>query len=51
MIQSVGKLFSESIDTNIEEEKINDAEYTLNQVENDCLRGLKNIENIVTNRK
>lgn len=29
-IESVKKLFSESIDTNIEEEKINDAEYTLN---------------------
>lgn len=45
------KLFSESIDTNIKEEKINDAEYTLNQVENDCLRELKKIENIVKNRK
>ena len=45
------KLFSESIDTNIEEEKINNAEYTLNQVENDSLRELKKIENIVKNRK
>ena len=41
------KLFSESIDINIEEEKINDAEYTLNQIENDCLRELKKIESII----
>ena len=46
-----GTIFSESIDTNIEEEKINDAEYTLNQIENDCLRELKKIESIVKNRK
>ena len=46
-----GKLFRESIDTNIEEEKTNDAEYTLNQIENDFLRGLKKIENMVKNRK
>lgn len=38
-------MFSESIDTNIEEEKTNDAEYTVTQVENDCLRKLKKIEN------
>ena len=50
-IESDKKLFSESIDTNIEEEKINDAEHTVNQVENDCLRELKKIENIVKNRK
>ena len=50
-IESDKKLFSESIDTNIEEEKINDAEYTLNQIENDCLRELKKIESIVKNRK
>ena len=46
-----GTMFSESIDTNIEEEKINDAEYTLNQVENDCLSELKKIESIIKNRK
>ena len=50
-IESDKKLFSESIDTNIEQEKINDAEYTLNQIENDCLRELKKIESIVKNRK
>ena len=50
-IEIDGKIFSESIDTNIEEEKINDAEYTLNQIENDSLRELKKIENIVKNRK
>lgn len=50
-IESDKKLFSESIDTNIEEEKINDAECTLNQIENDCLRELKKIESIVKNRK
>ena len=50
-IQIDGTMFSESIDTNIEEEKINDAEYTVSQVENDCLSELKKIENIVKNRK
>lgn len=50
-IESDKKLFSESIDTNVEEEKINDAEHTVNQVENDCLRKLKKIESIVKNRK
>lgn len=50
-IESDKKLFSESIDTNVEEEKINDAEHTVNQVENDCLRRLKKIESIVKNRK
>ena len=50
-IESDKKLFSESMDTNIEEKKINDAEHTVNQVENDCLRELKKIENIVKNRK
>ncbi|WP_424695644.1 RhuM family protein [Granulicatella elegans] len=48
-IESDKKLFSESIDTNIEEEKINDVEYTINQVENDCLRKLKKIESIIKN--
>ena len=46
-----GTMFSESIDTNIEEEKINGAEYTVTQVENDCLRELKKIESIIKNRK
>ena len=50
-IESDKKLFSESIDTSIEEEKINDVEYTINQVENDCLRKLKKIESIIKNRK
>ena len=50
-IESDKKLFSELIDTNVEEEKINDAEHTVNQVENDCLRRLKKIESIVKNRK
>ena len=50
-IESDKKLFSESIDTNVEEEKINDAEHTVNQFENDCLRKLKKIESIVKNRK
>ena len=42
-----GTVFSELIDTNIEEEKINDAKYTVTQVENDCLRELKKIESII----
>ena len=42
-----GTMFSESIDTTIEEEKINGAEYTVTQVENDCLRELKKIESII----
>ncbi|WP_455485940.1 RhuM family protein [Gemella sp.] len=46
-IEIAEKLFSESIET----KEPNDAEYTLNQVENDCLRELKKIENIVKNRK
>ena len=50
-IQIDGTMFSESIDTNIEEEKINDAEYTVSQVENDCLMELKKIESIIKNRK
>ena len=41
----------ESIEIKGETEQTNDAEYTLNQVENDCLRELKKIENIVKNRK
>lgn len=45
------KLFSESIEIKDETKEPNDAEYTLNQVENDCLRELKKIENIVKNRK
>ena len=45
------KLFNESIDVKVEEEKTNDAEYTLNQVENDCLGELKKIESLIKNRK
>ena len=45
------KLFSESTEIKGETEQINDAEYTLNQVENHCLSELKKIENIVKNRK
>ena len=45
--ESDEKLFSESIEI----KDTNDAENTLNQVENDCLRELKKIENIVKNRK
>ena len=45
------KLFSESTEIKGETKETNDAEYTLNQVENDCLRELKKIENIVKNRK
>lgn len=45
------KLFGESIEIKDETKEPNDAEYTLNQVENDCLRELKKIENIVKNRK
>lgn len=41
----------ESIEIEGETEQTNDAEYTLNQVENDCLSELKKIENIVKNRK
>ena len=45
------KLFSESTEIKGETEQTNDTEYTLNQVENDCLRELKKIENIVKIRK
>ena len=45
------KLFSEPTEIKGETKETNDAEYTLNQVENDCLRGLMKIENIVKNRK
>ena len=45
------KLFSESTEIKGETEQTNDAEYTLNQVENGCLSELKKIENIVKNRK
>lgn len=45
------KQFSESTEINGETKETNDAEYTLNQAENDCLRELKKIENIVKNRK
>ena len=45
------KLFSKSTEVKGETEQTNDAEYTLNQVENDCLSELKKIENIVKNRK
>ena len=50
-IESDEKLFSESIDIKAKTEQTNDAEYTLNQVRNDCLSELKRIENIVKNRK
>lgn len=45
------ELFSESTEIKVETKETNDAEYTLNKVENDCLRELKKIENIVKNRK
>ena len=45
------KLFSEPTEIKGETKETNDAEYTLNQVENDCLRELMKIENIVKNRK
>ena len=45
------KLFCESIEIKGETKETNDAEYTLNQVRNDCLSELKKIENIVKNRK
>ena len=45
------KLFSESTEIKGETKETNDAEYTLNQIENDCLRELKKIESIVKNRK
>lgn len=45
------KLFGESIEIKDETEQTNDTEYTLNQIENDPLRELKKIENIVKNRK
>ena len=46
-----GKLFSESTEIKGETKEPNDTEYTLNQIENDSLRELKKIENIVKNRK
>ena len=45
------KLFSEPTEIKGETKETNAAEYTLNQVANDCLRELKKIENIVKNRK
>ena len=45
------KRFSESTEIKDETKETNDAEYTLNQVENNSLRKLKKIENIVINRK
>ena len=45
------KLFSESTEIKCETEQTNDAEYTLNQIENDSLRELKKIEIIIKNRK
>ena len=45
------KLFSKSTEVKGETKETNDAEYTLNQVENDCLRELKKIESIIKNRK
>ena len=50
-IESDEKLFSESTEIKGETKETNDAEYTVNQVENDCFRELKKIENIVKNRK
>lgn len=50
-IESGEKLFGESIEIKDETEQTDDAEYTLNQVRNDCLSELKKIENIVKNRK
>ena len=41
------KLFSKSTEVKGETEQTNDAEYTLNQVENDCLRELKKIESLI----
>ena len=45
------KFFCESIEIKGETKEPNDTEYTINQVENDSLRELKKIENIVKNRK
>ena len=45
------KLFSESTEIKGETKETNDAEYTLNQIENDSLRELKKIEIIIKNRK
>ena len=50
-IESDKKLFSESTEIKGETKETNDAEYTVNQVENDCFRELKKIETIVKNRK
>ena len=45
------KLFSESTEIKGETKETNDAEYTVNQVENDCLGELKKIESLIKNRK
>ena len=45
------KFFCESIEIKGETKEPNDTEYTINQVENDSLRELKKIENMVKNRK
>lgn len=45
------KFFCESIEIKGETKEPNDTEYTINQVENDCLRKLKKIESIIKNRK
>lgn len=45
------KLFRESTEIKVETKETNDAEYTLNQVENDCVRELKKIESLIKNRK
>lgn len=45
------KFFCESIEIKGETKDPNDTEYTINQVENDCLRKLKKIESIIKNRK
>ena len=45
------RLFSELTEIKAETKDTNDAEYTLNQVENDCLGELKKIERLIKNRK
>ena len=45
------RLFSELTEIKAETKDTNDAEYTLNQVENDCLGELKKIESLIKNRK
>ncbi len=45
------RLFSELTEIKAETKDTNDAEYTLNQIENDSLRELKKIESLIKNRK